>query len=200
MVHVSVAELPAVIVVGEADSVAVGAAAACTVTVVAEVTVPPLPVAVNVYWVVADGLTVIDPEAATVPTPLLMETVLALVVVHARVTELPAVTLAGVAVREATGAAAELAGGVALLLPQPDKSPIQTHAATINQDFFEKHMFRAVLIFQQSVTISTPLYRLIHIWLPSNSPEFCIPVMGVKINKKGRARRARSRARCYLNH
>lgn len=47
--QVSVAELPAVIVVGDADSVAVGAAAACTVTVAMEVAVLPPPVAVNVY-------------------------------------------------------------------------------------------------------------------------------------------------------
>jgi hypothetical protein len=66
--QVSVAALPDVIVVGETDSVAVGAAA-CSVIIAAEVTVPPLPVAVNVYCVVADGLTAIDPEAATVPIP-----------------------------------------------------------------------------------------------------------------------------------
>jgi hypothetical protein len=67
--QVSVAELPAVIVVGETDNVAVGATAACTVIVAMDVTVPPPPVAVNVYCVVADGLTVVDPEAATAPIP-----------------------------------------------------------------------------------------------------------------------------------
>lgn len=139
VVQVNVAEVPAVIVAGEADSVAVGAATACTVTVAAEVAVPALPVAVKVYWVVADGLTFTDPEAATVPTPLSMETAVALVVVQLKVTELPGATLAGVAEREATGATIESGGAV--LLPQPERSPIQTHAATSDQYFLGKHMF-----------------------------------------------------------
>jgi hypothetical protein len=68
VVQVSVAGFPRVIVVGEADRVAVGAAD-CTVTVAIDVTEPLLPVAVSVYCVVADGDTFADPEAATVPTP-----------------------------------------------------------------------------------------------------------------------------------
>ena len=68
VVHVNVEVFPAVIVAGEAESVAVGAAA-CAVTVATAVTVPLPPVAVNVYCVVAVGLTVVDPDAATVPMP-----------------------------------------------------------------------------------------------------------------------------------
>ncbi|MGH9615945.1 MAG: hypothetical protein ACRD28_04315 [Acidobacteriaceae bacterium] len=81
--QVSVEEFPAMIVGGAADKVAVGAAAS-TVTVAAEVTVL-LPVAVNVYCVVAVGLTVIDPDAATVPMPLSMVTVRASVDVQVSV-------------------------------------------------------------------------------------------------------------------
>jgi hypothetical protein len=168
VVHVNVAEAPAVIVVGDAERLAEGgAAAACTVTVAAEVTVPPLPVAVNVYCVVADGLTVIDPEAATVPMPLLIETVLAFVVVHVKVAELPAVTVAGVAESDATGASTELDVGVDVLLPQPDRSPIQTHAAIIDPYLFDKHTFCIPRNpIHERVVISTDLYRLGRNWLP----------------------------------
>lgn len=58
----SVDVLPPVMLVGEADRVAVGVVV-CTVTVATEVAVPALPVAVRVYSVVADGVTVVDPEA-----------------------------------------------------------------------------------------------------------------------------------------
>jgi hypothetical protein len=68
VVHVKVEEFPAVMVAGEAESVAVGADI-CTVTVAIEVTEPLLPVAVRVYCVVAEGVTVVDPDAATVPIP-----------------------------------------------------------------------------------------------------------------------------------
>lgn len=64
--HVKVEVFPAVMVAGEAESVAVGADT-CTVTVAVAVVVPPLPVAVKVYCVVVLGFTVVDPELATVP-------------------------------------------------------------------------------------------------------------------------------------
>lgn len=140
VVHVSVAELPAVIVAGEAERFAVGAGGACTVTVAAAVAVPPPPVAVNVYWVVAAGLTVTDPEAATVPTPLLMETVLAFVVVHVKVADAPAVTLAGDAERVAVGVGA-VDDDVDELLPHPERSPIQTQAARTGKYLFDKQLF-----------------------------------------------------------
>jgi hypothetical protein len=139
VVHVNVAEAPAVIVIGDAVSVAVGGTAGCTVTLATEVAVPPLPVAVNVYCVVADGVTAIDPEAATIPMPLLIETVLAFVVVHVKVAELPAVTVAGVAESDTTGASTEL--DIDVLLPQPDRSPIQTHTAIIDKYLFDKDTF-----------------------------------------------------------
>lgn len=66
-------------------------------TVVKAVTLPPVPVAVKVYCVVVDGLTVVDPDAATVPMPWSMETAVAFAVVHDRMAELPAV----IVVREA---------------------------------------------------------------------------------------------------
>lgn len=103
--HESVAVLPPVMVVGEAVSVAVGAAD-CTVTVASAVAVPLLPVAVRTYWVVVDGVTVVDPEAGTVPMPGWIETDVALVVDQVRVAGFPATTLAGVPVRLAVGVAA----------------------------------------------------------------------------------------------
>lgn len=82
--HVSFEELPPVIVAGEAERLAVGVDA-WTVTVATEVTLPPVPIAVRVYCVVAVGLTVVDPDAATVPIPWSIETLVALVVVHVNV-------------------------------------------------------------------------------------------------------------------
>jgi hypothetical protein len=67
VVHINVENLPEAIVPGEAVSVAVGVADP-TVTVAVAVTVL-LPIAVNVYCVVAVGLTFMDPDAATVPMP-----------------------------------------------------------------------------------------------------------------------------------
>lgn len=100
--HESVAVFPPVMVAGEADSTAVGAAV-CTVTVAAAVAVPVLPVAVSVYWVVADGVTVVDPEAATVPMPGAIETEVALAVVQLSVAGFPATTVVGAAERVAVG-------------------------------------------------------------------------------------------------
>lgn len=74
-----------------------------TVTVVAEVTVPPVPVAVKVYCVVVVGLTVVEPEGDTTPIPWSMETVVAFAVVHVRVDEFPAVIVVGFAVSLAVG-------------------------------------------------------------------------------------------------
>ena len=96
--HESVAVLPGVMEGGEAESVAVGAAV-CTVMVAAAVAVPLLPVAVRVYSVVADGVTVVDPEAGTVPIPGVIETAVALAVVHVSVAGFPELTLVGAACR-----------------------------------------------------------------------------------------------------
>ena len=103
--HESVAVFPPVIVPGEATSVAVGAAV-CTVTVATAFAVPLTPVAVRVYSVVADGVTVVDPEAGTVPMLGAIETVVALVVVHVSVAGLPATTVVGAAARVAVGVVA----------------------------------------------------------------------------------------------
>ena len=88
--------------VGAAVNFAVGGLA-CTVTVAAEVAVPFTLVAVNVYSVVDDGETAIDPDEATTPMPLLIVTVEAYAVVHDNVAELPGATVAGEAVRVAVG-------------------------------------------------------------------------------------------------
>lgn len=53
---------------------------------------PVLPVAVSVYDVVADGVTVVDPEVPTVPIPGDMFTLLALLVVQVSVTVWPSST------------------------------------------------------------------------------------------------------------
>jgi hypothetical protein len=98
-----VAVFPPVMVVGEAESVAVGAAV-CTVTVAAALAVPALPVAVRVYCVVAEGVTVVDPDAATVPIPGAIETEVALAVVQVSVAGFPATTDEGAAERVAVGA------------------------------------------------------------------------------------------------
>ena len=51
---------------------------------------PDLPFATSVYVLVAAGVTVVEPEAATDPTPGDMVTLLAFVVVQVRVTVSPA--------------------------------------------------------------------------------------------------------------
>jgi hypothetical protein len=53
---------------------------------------PVLPVAVSAYDVVADGVTVVDPEVPTVPIPGDMLTLLALLVVQVSVTVWPSST------------------------------------------------------------------------------------------------------------
>jgi CHASE2 domain-containing sensor protein len=56
-VTVKTEELPAVIELGLAAMLTVGGCFGCTVTVVVAVIVPPAPVAVAVYFVVAAGVT-----------------------------------------------------------------------------------------------------------------------------------------------
>jgi hypothetical protein len=71
-------------------AVIVTVATGTTLMVVWAVVVPPAPVAVNVYVVVAAGVTCACPVACTLPTPLSIEIVVALVVFQLRVAELPA--------------------------------------------------------------------------------------------------------------
>jgi hypothetical protein len=75
---------PAWMAVGDALNVITGGPM-FTVTVVLAVTVPPLPVIVMVYVVVAVGETALVPFKATIPMPWLMEALVALPVVHTRV-------------------------------------------------------------------------------------------------------------------
>jgi hypothetical protein len=135
--QVNVAELPGETVVGAAVSFAVGGFA-CTVTVATEVAVPLTLVAVNVYWVVDEGLTDIEPDMATVPIPLLMVTVEAYAVVQDRVAELPGATVAGEAVKVAVGATGANAGSNPAPR-QPDISPAQTRVETIIKRFMAKY-------------------------------------------------------------
>lgn len=137
VLHVNVAEFPAVIVVGAAVSFAVGGFE-CTVTVATEVAVPFVLVAVNVYCVVDEGVTAIDPEAATTPMPLSIVTVEAYAVVHDKVAVLPGETVAGEAVIAAVGTT----GGCAGSNPaprQPDRNPAPMQTETIIKRFMAKY-------------------------------------------------------------
>src|ERR1019366_4141844 len=102
-VQVSVDDCPSVIVVGNAEKVAVGAAAP-TVTVTCLLGGEAFAVvnALNVYVVVAEGLTLVDPLAFFVPTPLSMVTLVtdAPVVVQESVDGDPDGTVLGLAVKE----------------------------------------------------------------------------------------------------
>jgi hypothetical protein len=137
VVHVNVAELPGETVVGAAVSFAVGGCA-WTVTVATEVVVPSTLVAVNVYWVVDDGLTDIDPDVATAPIPLLIVTVEAYAVVQDNVTELPGATVAGEAVKVAVGTTGAREGSNPAPR-QPDMRPAQTRVVTIIKRFMAKY-------------------------------------------------------------
>src|SRR5436305_322649 len=70
-----------------------GGVAAFTEIVIVRVTDPAEFVAVSVYVVVADGVTVADADAPTAPTPLSIVTDVAPVVVHDSVVDAPAVML-----------------------------------------------------------------------------------------------------------
>ena len=100
-VTVRVDESPAVMDVGLAVMLTVGAGFAVTVTVAAAEEVPPGPVAVAVYVVVFDGFTVCVPPAAgrlnELPSEPASVTPEALLAVTVRVDEPPACTDAGIA-------------------------------------------------------------------------------------------------------
>jgi hypothetical protein len=137
VLHVNVAELPTVMVVGEAVSVAV-AGFAFTVIVATEVAVPLTLVAVNVYCVVDDGLTDIDPDVATAPMPLSIVTVEAYAVVQDNVAGLPGATVAGEAVKVAVGTTGAMVGSKPAPR-QPDMSPAQRRVVTIIKRFMAKY-------------------------------------------------------------
>jgi hypothetical protein len=104
--------------VGEVIETVGGIVSAVTVTVVCEVTVPLLFVAVSVYVVVVVGDTTFDVVPVTAPTPPLIESVGAgvPVTVHDNVDELPFEIDAGVARNdEITGAVFET------VTPTPDE-------------------------------------------------------------------------------
>jgi hypothetical protein len=120
---------------GLAESVAVGATA-CTVTVATDVTVLS-PVAVRVYCVVAVGLTVVEPDAATTPMPLSIATEVAFEVVHVSVAWFPGATVDGEADRVAVATAGGNEGNIAAPR-QPDIRPSEKHAATNNKHLVGK--------------------------------------------------------------
>ena len=113
VVHDSVAELPLTIDEGDANSDAVGigggggggGGAAVTVTVAVLVTLPPAPVAINSYVVVAVGETLCEPltDTASFSVPPFSVTVVAFDVVHDSVAELPLTISVGDAVSVAVG-------------------------------------------------------------------------------------------------
>jgi hypothetical protein len=137
VLHVNVAEFPAVMVVGAAVSFAVGGIA-CTVTVATEVAVPLTLVAVNVYCVVDDGLTFMEPDVATTPMPLSIVTVEAYAVIQDNVAGLPGATVAGEAVKVAVGTTGAMVGSKPAPR-QPDISPAQTRVVTIIKRFMAKY-------------------------------------------------------------
>jgi len=137
VVHVNVAELPGKTVVGLAVNFAVGGFA-LTVTVATEAAVPLTLVAVKVYSVVDDGLTAMDPDAATVPMPLLIVTVEAYAVVHDNVADFPGAITDGEAVMVAVGATGDIAGSKPAPR-QPDMSPAEIQAAIIIKRFMAKY-------------------------------------------------------------
>jgi len=96
---------PSVIVLGLAESVAVGVGGGTelTVTVALFETEPPIPVQVIEYVVVCDGVTLCEPEVPVVVNPLPVQAV-APVEVQVRVDDCPAVIDAGFAVKVAVGA------------------------------------------------------------------------------------------------
>src|SRR5258708_4458979 len=82
-----------------------------TVTVVVAVTLPDGPTAVKVYVVVAVGVTVVEPVAATLPIPLLIETLVAPCTIQVSVELWPAAMLLGVASKRTM---VEVCGAVAV--------------------------------------------------------------------------------------
>ncbi|MFH1145609.1 MAG: hypothetical protein V1707_01445 [bacterium] len=88
-----------------------------TVTDVLAVAVPPAPLAVMVYVRLPEGVTVIVPDdPVTVPTPLLIERLLALVDAQLNTVELPVTTELGEADKDTVGEA----GGIAFTVIATD--------------------------------------------------------------------------------
>jgi hypothetical protein len=91
---------------------ALGVTTVVTVTARVQVTVPPAPVAVSVYVVFALIFALAEPSTATLPTPLLIETEVAPVVLHERVTIPEPIMVEGVAVNASQVGAADVVTGV----------------------------------------------------------------------------------------
>jgi hypothetical protein len=106
VVQLKVEDEPEVMLVGEAERLAVGAGigTGLTATITEESTEPLEFVAVMVYVVVAVGLTEREPEGATLPIPLFILIEVAFVVLHERVLEEPTVIDVGLAEIVAVGA------------------------------------------------------------------------------------------------
>jgi hypothetical protein len=119
VLQTSVEAWPVPTVFGDAEKETVGAGTV-TVTVAVLVVVPPGPLAVSVYVVVDDGLTLVLPDVAWLPTPLSMEIDVAFDDVHVSVDDCPGLMVVGAAEKVAVGAAAPtvtvtcLVGGEAL--------------------------------------------------------------------------------------
>ncbi len=100
--QISAAVCPDEIVPGEiVNNVIVGSADDWVTVTVAEVITLPLElVAVKVYVVVAEGVTVRIPEAGTAPMPLLIEMALAPETFHCKVEDCPAIIVPGLALKD----------------------------------------------------------------------------------------------------
>src|ERR1051326_5079506 len=99
--QLSVLNWPVVIEDGEAAKLIVGSGS--TVTAACRVIVPPLPLAVRVYVVVAEGDTKSDPFRGCAPRPLSMLTEVVFAVVQDSVEDWPLAMLVGEAVNVAEG-------------------------------------------------------------------------------------------------
>src|ERR1039458_1810463 len=109
--------------------------AGLTVTVAVAVTLPAGATAVRVYVVVVAGVTVVEPVAATLPTPLSMETLVAPCTNQVNVELWPAEMVLGLASKRTTvaEAAAPLATRV---VAEEDKPPV---SVTVNLKRSEEH-------------------------------------------------------------
>jgi len=101
--HVSIADWPRLMEVGETFADTVGTGGINTVTVAVDVADPALLVAVSVYVVVLVGVTDRVPDGVTAPIPGVMLTEDALVVLQVSVDESPSVMDVGEAPRVAVG-------------------------------------------------------------------------------------------------
>src|ERR1035438_1035128 len=105
-----------------------------TVTVAVAVTLPAGATAVKVYVVVVAGVTVVEPVAATLPTPLSMEMLVAPCTTQVNVELWPAVIVVGLASKRTT--VAEAAAPLATRVVAEEDKPPGSGTANLKTDAF----------------------------------------------------------------